>query len=276
MGLFDFFKRKDRDESEREQLQAPEETIEQDEEESTLALAMPMFCGERFDTKKVVADLKDYWQLDVSGAMDESPAVLYVDDVMIAIMEIDAPIPSEELEPIFNHSYLWPGVREEVPTHTAHAIVTVMGAGSKLEAYKLLTMVNASILRTTETAIGVYQGGATLLLPKGLYCDFADFLQNDQLPVMLWIFMGIIHHEDGRSIYTYGLKEFGRMEMEVVNSPMQANELHEFMMMTLAYLLGYDVYLHDGETIGFSEDHKIQIRESEAVYLDGNSLKLIM
>jgi len=34
------------------------------------------------------------------------------------------------------------------------------------------------------------------------------------------------------------------------------------------------VHLKNGETIGFSEEQKIKITESKAVYLDGNSLKL--
>ena len=42
----------------------------------------------------------------------------------------------------------------------------------------------------------------------------------------------------------------------------------------LNYVLAYDVTLKHGETIGFSEDQKIKIIESEAVYVDGNSLKL--
>lgn len=282
MSFFDWFKPKksqqNEDEHKLEQVvHENESTDETDDENSTLVLAMPMFCGEAYQLNRVIDDLKNYWHCqigDISG--DESTATFDVDGVMVALAIMPAPIPQAELKPLFEYSYLYPNVEQEVPQHTQHAIVSVLGAETKLEAYKILTKLNASVLRTTETAIGIYQGSATLLLPKGLYCDFADFLLEDSLPVVLWIFIGIIHHEQSRSLYTYGLKEFGRMEMEIIESPMLASDLHDFILPTLAYLLDYDVYLKDGETIGFSEEHKIQIQQSEAVYLDGESLKLIM
>lgn len=282
MSFFDWFKPKksqqNEDEHKLEQVvHENESTDETDDENSTLVLAMPMFCGEAYQLNRVIDDLKNYWHCqigDISG--DESTATFDVDGVMVALAIMPAPIPQAELKPLFEYSYLYPNVEQEVPQHTQHAIVSVLGAETKLEAYKILTKLNASVLRTTETAIGIYQGSATLLLPKGLYCDFADFLLEDSLPVVLWIFIGIIHHEQSRSLYTYGLKEFGRMEMEIIESPMLASDLHDFILPTLAYLLDYDVYLKDGETIGFSAEHKIQIQQSEAVYLDGESLKLIM
>ena len=47
-------------------------------------------------------------------------------------------------------------------------------------------------MRTCEDAIGIYQGSATLLLPKELYVDFSELLLSDMLPIQLWIYIGII------------------------------------------------------------------------------------
>jgi len=55
---------------------------------------------------------------------------------------------------------------------------------------------------------------------------------------------------------------------------MDSDDLYYFLLSILQYVLGSDVTLKDGETIGFSEDQKIKITESKAVYLEGNSLKL--
>jgi hypothetical protein len=55
---------------------------------------------------------------------------------------------------------------------------------------------------------------------------------------------------------------------------MSRGDLHEFILPVLNYILSFDVTLKNGETIGFSEEQKIKITESKAVYLDGNSLKL--
>ena len=62
--------------------------------------------------------------------------------------------------------------------------------------------------------------------------------------------------------------------MEIINSAMDSEELYYFLLSILQYILKDDVLLKDGETIGFTEDEKIKIRESKAVYLEGNSLKL--
>ena len=129
-------------------------------------------------------------------------------------------------------------------------------------------------MRTCEYAIGVYQGSATLLLPKNLYLDFSDFLKEDNLPLQLWLYIGIIKQEDKSSVYTYGMKEFGKSEIEIIDSAMDSDELYYFLLSILQYILEGDVILNDGETIGFSEEEKIKITESKAVYLDGNSLKL--
>ena len=51
-----------------------------------------------------------------------------------------------------------------------------------------------------------------MLLPKDLYLDLADLLKEEMLPLQLWIYMGIINQGDKTSIYTYGLKEFGKID----------------------------------------------------------------
>ena len=143
-----------------------------------------------------------------------------------------------------------------------------------VERYSLLSKVNASILRTCETAIGIYQGASTLLLPKNLYIDFADLLLEDMLPIQLWVYIGIINSDEKSSVYTYGMKEFGKSEIEIIDAKMNGSELYDFLLPVLDYVLQQDVTLRHGETIGFTEEQKIKITESKAVYLDGNSLKL--
>ena len=100
-----------------------------------------------------------------------------------------------------------------------------------------------------------------------------EFLLDDMLPIQLWVYVGIINDEKS-SIYTYGMKEFGKSEIEIIDSALNGSELYDFLLPVLNYILESDVTLNDGETIGFSEDEKIKITKSKAVYLDGDSLKL--
>ena len=115
---------------------------------------------------------------------------------------------------------------------------------------------------------------STLLLPKNLYLDFSNMMKEEMLPIQLWVYIDIINDGDKSSVYTYGMKEFGKSEMEIINSAMNSDKLYQFLISILQYILKDDVQLKDGETIGFTEDEKIKIRESKAVYLEGNSLKL--
>ena len=94
------------------------------------------------------------------------------------------------------------------------------------------------------------------------------------MPIQLWVYIDIINDGDKSSVYTYGMKEFGKSEMEIINSAINSDKLYYFLISILQYILKDDVQLKDGETIGFTEDEKIKIKESKVVYLEGNSLKL--
>ncbi|MDR2916237.1 MAG: DUF4261 domain-containing protein [Tannerella sp.] len=261
MGFFDKFKKKNKDNT---------------QAKSSVIISMPMFnSDENYSLEKIVYDLKTYWNLTVSEISgDDSVATFKVEDETVAIAFMPAPIPSEELDSIMGFNYLWKNAKEELSTLKSHAIVSVLGNNTgDVERFKILTKVNASILRTTDNSLGIYQGSQTLLLPKNLFLDFADFLLEDMLPIQLWVYIGIINDEKS-SIYTYGMQEFGKSEVEIINSTMSGSELYDFLLSILNYIIESDVTLNDGETIGFSAEQKIKITKSKAIYLDGDSLKL--
>lgn len=265
MGLFKKSDKKSKDEASAEKS-------------GDVIISMPLFdSGEPFSLEKIVDDLKSHWNLNVSdfdrSAGDNTVAVFGVEKERVAVAFMDAPIPPEEFENIVGFNYLWKNAKEELETLRSHAIVTVLSSESSIvERYKILTKLNASILRTTGNSIGVYQGNQTLLLPKELYMDYADALLDNMLPVPLWVYVGIVNSRG--SIYTYGMKEFGKDEMEVIDAAMSGSELYDFLLPIMNYVIESDVTLNDGETIGFSAEQKIPIEKSKAVFLDGESLKL--
>ena len=99
-------------------------------------------------------------------------------------------------------------------------------------------------------------------------------LNEDMLPIQLWIYIGLVQENGKTSMYSYGLAEFGKLEMEIINSDIDVNYLFDFLSNILYYIIDQDVTLLDGETIGMSEEQKLTIRESKAVYLEGDSLKI--
>lgn len=62
--------------------------------------------------------------------------------------------------------------------------------------------------------------------------------------------------------------------MEVVSSDTDGYDLYDFLLNITEYVIGSDVELQDGETIGFSEEQKLAITRSEGVSVDGFSLKI--
>lgn len=238
---------------------------------------MPMFNDEdSYDLNEIILDLREFWGLEVTEISgDNETATFNINGQLVAVAQMGAPIPAEEIEETASYTYLWNNVLEECGNHKTHALVSMLsGEMDNVERHIIFTQLNASILRTSN-AIGIYQGMQTLLLPKALYIDFANLLFEDILPIQLWIYIGLVNEENSNSAYTYGLKEFGKTEIEIIESEMrQVSDLYDFIIAIASYIIESDVTLNDGETIGFTADQKIQITESKAKFLDGNSLKL--
>ena len=104
----------------------------------------------------------------------------------------------------------------------------------------------------------------------------ASIMQQDDeaLPILDWVWFGVYRTEECAGIYTYGMRKFGKEEMEVYAANADLNDVRDFLLDIVTYVLDCDVTLNDGETIGFSEEQKLRITLSDAVALDGKSLKL--
>lgn len=264
MGLFDIFKKKDE--------------VNESESSDRVLLAMPLFVnGNRYSITAVVDELRTKWQLNVSDEEDtDDSAVLIINGMMVAIAYMPAQIPWGDLESTAQYAYNWKDALEELKHTDGHAIVSVMGgSASKVEKYKILSKVLCAILSTSES-IGVYQGSQTLLLKKDQYLDYEEALLNDEMALPLWIYIGLRPSENGNSIYTYGLKEFGKLEMEVVDSNMELGEIYNFILNICSYVIKSNVTFKDGETLGYTAEQKIEISLSKGVFLEGETLKLKM
>jgi hypothetical protein len=263
MGLFDIFKKK--------------ETPEAQPESKTL-LAMPMFNnGEQYSLNSVLENLKNFWGLNVTDLQgDDNTAVFRINGEMVAIAYMPAQIPWGDIEGTAQYAYNWQTAVQDLKEHNGHAIVSMM-SGSKraVDRYRIFSKVLCAIL-STSNAIGVYQGSQTLLIPKDQYLDFAEELKNDGVPIPLWLYIGLRGSQTGNSIYTYGLSGFGKQEIEVVDSKLKLEELYGFIMNICAYVVGSDVTLRNGETLGYTNDQKIKITSSKGKFIEGESLKLEM
>ena len=71
-----------------------------------------------------------------------------------------------------------------------------------------------------------------------------------------------------------GLRYFGFDEIEVLDSKEAPGNVFGFLINISAYVIEFNVVLHNGETIGFSEDQKLPIVRSKGVSIEGDSIKI--
>lgn len=262
MGLFDFIKKKE----------TPQKN------EKGVLLAMPLFNNnESYNIDTVIENLKNFWGLSIINfSGDNNSAVFKLNNELVAIAYVPAQIPGEELSTTIQYAYNWHTAGDDLKNYTGHAIVSIMSAqGSQVERHTLLSKLLCSIL-STSNSIGIYQGKQTLLIPRNQYLENINDLQHGKSPVHLWIYIGIKTSPEGNYMYTYGLPEFEKQEMEVLQSPLDLPELFNTFSSVISYIINSDIRLRNGETLGHNEDHKIKITASQGFFVDGQTLKLEM
>ncbi len=226
------------------------------------------------DFQKLIADLRVDWEFEI-GEYELSPEgtlVFHWDENMMAVSLVDMPIPDGEAEHFAEANYMWEDAVEVTGTHVAHLMVFAINhEGNPIDAASHLSMVVASCLNQ-ENAIGVYAGG-TVHQPE-FYQKVAAVLKEDDLPLPIWIYFGFGKSAEGNDGYTYGLKNFGKLEMEVINSSESFDDIRSFLFMVSSYLLKSNMTFYDGETLSFAAGHSYTIKRSKAVYVDGDSFKI--
>ena len=257
----------------------PDEEQEQTEENSDLRgtfAGFVLLSRPCWSKEQLLCDLSEKW--DIPARQEEDPTdskdmlIFQLDNRMVTVSMMPAPIPDGEAETGAENNYLWPDAVKAAREHKAHIMVAVIGEETDLlELGKLYTKVLAACCRQ-KYATGVYASG--VVFEPRFYEDAADQMKTGVLPIFNWVWFGLYQSESGLCGYTNGLEQFARDEIEVLNTDAQPEELHNFMMGIASYVLEYDVELHDGETIGFSAQDKHTITRSEGIALPGMTLKV--
>lgn len=225
--------------------------------------------------KSVVDELRTKWKLDVNDKESGNEAsVLTIDKYQVAIGNMPVAIPGNEIEEAAEYNYYWENGKSEATSHKGHIIVSILNGGkNSIKKNILFNKVVSSILNNSKS-IGVYIGGRTLLLSKEFYQYNIDSISETNLPINNLVYFGVRKENNKNSVYTYGLIDFGKREMEILESPHSTEELIELLYNLTSYVLESNVSLKDGETIGMSADQKLKIRKSKGKYIEGETLKI--
>lgn len=234
------------------------------------------------DLEQIKTNLLQDWNIscapaegedDRSDAESEGTLVFHADGCMVAVSFVGARVPDGEAEHNARSNYMWPEAAQVTQTHVAQIMLAVFPRTvSALDSGRMYTKLAASCLKLPN-AIGLYSSG-TVFQPE-FFVDMAEVMKTDDLfPLLNLVYFGLVRTEAGVSGYTYGLRAFGKDEIEVLDSRVTPAELREFLMDISLYVVEQDVTLRDGETIGFTAEQKLPIARSEGVHLDGDTLKI--
>lgn len=230
----------------------------------------------KWSKTKFIEDMKAEWDVDVPDEKPEENDVVYarVGDFTLVIGMMPAPVPDGAPEHFAHGNYMWREAVETVKRHKAHLLVCILGDnGDLLEKGRLYVMASAAVLKQ-ESAIAFYQEGAVYQPEMYLVC--ARMIKTNKFPLLNWVWFGL--YNDGRmaGCYTYGMRRFGKEEMEVyvASEGADLNAIREFVLGIATYVIDSDVTLKDGETIGFTEEQKLPITLSKGILLEGNTLKI--
>jgi hypothetical protein len=245
-------------------------------QDSKTIFGMVMLNGvDSFKVDSFVNDFNNnYDENIIEPTGDDTSLVFRLDRETVAIAHMEVPIPTSDIEGTAQYAYNWQTALEDTKGHKSHLIVSVMQGGQdQIARFKIFTKVLCSLLRITNS-IGVYKGSQSLLLPKDDYLKDAEAMSEEYLPLNLWIYFGLRVTDKGNSGYTYGLKEFNKAELEIVDSSKSLDDIRSFLFDVSHYVLENDVTFRDGQTVGGSEKEKILIEYSKGQFVEANTFKL--
>ena len=237
------------------------------------------FCGsvllseDEWDKDKLISDLQAYWGIELPKEdTEDEDTIVNFDKCRIVISKFPAPVPNEEAEINAENNWMWEEAVEITKTHKAHIVVAILGDEEDLKSRGLLyTKIMATCCKQ-EKAIGVFTSG--VVFEPSYYMNAAEMIRDGELPIFTWVWFGLYRTENGLSTYTYGMKAFGKYELEILDADEEVGKLLSFISAIASYILQDDVELKDGETIGLSEEDIHQITLSKGVALPEKTLKI--
>lgn len=227
-------------------------------------------AGEDADNASV--DAPDEENLDRNWAL-----VTTYEGMHVVVSLMPGRIPNEEAEHFAQANYMWPEAVEAAKAHHAHLLVAVMGDNDVLERATLHTKL-LDTATALDNVLAVYADG--VVQKPEIYSEFAQAIRDSHLPLMNWVWFG--HYQDEKLciFYTYGLRKFGKLEMElIIDDENRTNQEYlidaRYFLMNIAhYVLSSDITFMDGETLGVSETHHLPIHVNEGFTVPFESVKI--
>lgn len=233
----------------------------------------------KWSKAKFFEDLRDEWNIDLIESNLENSSedsIVYADykGMRIIMGLVAEPVPGSEAEYFTAANYMWRNAGETVAKHKAHVTVTVMGEGTAKEKAELFVKVASSALKH-YAALGFYYNGIATFEPK-MYRDCAQCMKEGLFPLLNTVWFGLHKDSNQTGVYTYGMRQFGKEELEVYGafSTADLSAIRQMVVGTAGYILENDITVTDGGTIGATAETQLPVTISPAIAYSGNSVKI--
>ena len=248
-----------------------------DRPEGGAFLAFVLLEAPTWDPDQFRRDLRDGYGIpcltEAEEDADGGSALTFETDGLLAALHLfPSPVPHGEAEENAARNYLWSEAEDAAARHRGHLLVTVLPRErDPREAAALQVKLVCAACRQSG-ALGIYANGT--VYEPAFYLKWARSMEDGQLPLPDLVWVGLWRRESGLCGYTYGLRSFGKDEIEVLDAQAEPGDLHSFLMDLASYVLEEDATFHDGETIGYTEDQFLPVTRSAGVWHNGMTLKI--
>jgi hypothetical protein len=282
MGFFDRFRNKKEPPAQEPQAPAPEPGPAP-EADTAAVILLGKDVGWTAVTRAIEARFGSQALISADSSAPNAPAVtLRLEGVEFFCSYLAMPHPAEFYDLISSQEGLFsPQEREEILANKAFLVLAQKGGGASLEekrkVCRLFTRL-AGALTQLDGAVGVFVTEAELLISRRVYLQHAAILEKNwedpaYFPAPLWIAIRSGQKGEASLVGTWGLRQFGFLELWFLDAKSPWPELHEKLyLMSIFQITGRELY-QNMDTIAFTPGSPSVFKElNGALFIVGGGI----
>ncbi|MFP5146342.1 DUF4261 domain-containing protein [Bacteroides uniformis] len=231
-----------------------------------------LLSPKKWEENRFIDDIETDWGMVLCNSTQKD--LVFTSDCMrLQVSIVSEKVPDNTSDP---HTAANRGLKytmEMLHSYRTSILIAVSAESSDLlECGKLLTKTVSSCLKQGR-CLGVYIEGA--VFDPSFYIGITPFIRKypDALLIPKTVCLGI-HIADGYpGIYTYGMRQFGKEEMEIYAND-DLSEVREFLLEMVLHILDKDIELQEGTNMFSFRGYRLNITLSDGIAVDGKSLKI--
>ena len=196
--------------------------------------------------------------------------ILRVDDLPVAIMFNDQPLPKDAWLPAAKQTLVMKDAEAIMRKTKAHVVIALLEDtrthSAALAGATAVTLAAGVLAKMLSAAAAVFTESNTIVPGADLTSSATRLVRDSEIPEVLWSsiqFMRGPELPDGRpqvAALTTGMFPFIGREIEFAPSPLAPGAIAERLIGLCQYLISKGPVIKDGETVGLSETEKIDVR----------------